>query len=262
MPELPDVEVFKEVLDRTALDRTVQGVEVHADRVLCGVSARALRSRLQGRPLRATRRHGKHLFARASRDGWLRLHFGMTGQLRFGEGGDGVPAHTRLLLRFTGGAHLAYVNVRRFGEIGWVDDIDRFIRDRGLGPDALELGLDGFREVLGGRRGAVKSTLMNQAVLAGIGNIYADEILFQAKIHPRTAMAHLDDRALGEVHRATRAVLRAAIRARVDRFPRWFMLPHRDTDMTCPRCGAGLVKTRLAGRATIHCPREQKPPRG
>lgn len=258
MPELPDVQVFKEYLEATALHQKVEDVEVDADRVLQGVSARALARRLKGRELSSTRRHGKHLFADVSGEGWLRLHFGMTGELKYFKDADGAPEHTRLRLDFPDDYHLAYANVRRFGEIGWVDDVDEFIDENDLGPDALDLDLDRFREALEGRRGTVKSALMNQAVLAGIGNIYADEILFHAGVHPEAKVDRLENGTLGEIHGSMRKVLEAAIAARVQDFPRGFMLPHRDEDGKCPRCGGRLKKAKVSGRATYYCPTDQK----
>lgn len=258
MPELPDVQVFKEYLDATALHERIESVVVDGDRVLRDTTARALVRRLEGGELRSTRRHGKHLFSEVRGRGWLRLHFGMTGRLKYFKGAADEPDHTRLRLDFAGDYHLAYVNVRLFGEIGWVDDVDAFIDERGLGPDALEVDRDGFRDALAGRSGAVKSALMNQAVLAGVGNIYADEVLFQAGVNPGAKVDQLEQRTLGAIHRALREVLEAAIEARVQDFPDWFLLPHRDGDMTCPRCGGPLDKTKLSGRSTYFCPKDQK----
>lgn len=257
MPELPDVEVFRERLESTSLNREIRTVSVDADRVLKDVSERTLRSRLKGGALTSTRRHGKHLFARIRGDGWLRLHFGMTGELvPYGEG-DEPPGHVRLRLDFAGGDRLAYRNVRKLGEIGLVEDPDGFVEEKGLGPDALDLDREGFRRRLDGRRGAIKSTLMNQEVVAGIGNVYADEILFRARIHPETPIGELDDGALRRLHRAVGDVLQAAIDARVTDFPRSFLLPDREEGAPCPRCGTPLEKIRVSGRPTYFCPEDQ-----
>jgi formamidopyrimidine-DNA glycosylase len=212
--------------------------------------------------LESTRRHGKHLFVRVSGDGWLRLHFGMTGEVRYFKDHGDAPEHTRLRLDFGGGYTLAYRNTRKLGEIGLVDDPDEFVREQGLGPDALsdDLGLRRFRELLENRRGTLKGTLMNQEVLAGIGNVYADEILFRAGLHPEARADRLRDDSVKKVHRSMRAVLKAAIDARVEaeRFPRSFLLPDREEGAPCPRCGRGLRKTEVSGRATYYCPRDQR----
>lgn len=262
MPELPDVQVEKEYLDATALHQRVEDVFLSAEGLLEGVSATTLRKRLEGRTLESTRRHGKHLFAHVGDDGWLRLHFGMTGRLAYdrdGEDGASDPDHTRLRLDFEGGGRLAYINVRRLGEIGLVDDPGRFVEDEGLGPDALDADFDAdaLAELLEGRRGSVKGILMNQDEIAGIGNVYADETLFQAALHPETRAGALEPEQVEELHRQMRRVLRAAVDARVEDFPKWFMLPHRSTDMECPDCGGGLEKIQVSGRPTYFCPSRQ-----
>lgn len=254
MPELPDVQVFREHLDATALHRTVATTRVRDESLLDGVSAAALARRLKGRELTETRRHGKHLFVRAGDDGWLRLHFGMTGELQFSEPG-GEPDHTALLLEFADGGRLAYVNVRRLGEIGWADDDDAFVAERNLGPDALADGFGpaAFREALAGKTGTVKGALMDQSSIAGVGNVYADETLFQAGIHPETPVDQLDDDALGDLHRTLVRVLERAIDARVEEFPDDFLVPRREEGAECPKCGGEIVRASVAGRPTYWC---------
>jgi len=260
MPELPDVQVFKEYLDATALHRRIAHVYLSADDVLESVSSSTLRSRLQGRALESSRRHGKHLFAALDNAGWLRLHFGMTGLLKYYKNEDEAPDHLRLRLDFENGYHLGYKNTRKLGQIGLVDDVHEFIADAELGPDALskDFGLDEFSEALAGRRGSIKGTLMNQSVIAGIGNIYSDEILFHAGVHPEAVAGDLDDETVKALFRAMRSVLQRAIEARVENFPDDFLLPHREDGAECPRCGSSLRKMRVSGRSTYFCPGHQR----
>lgn len=259
MPELPDVQVFKEYVDATSLHQRITGLRFDGADLRKTVSARTLRRRLEGRVLRATRRHGKHLFLEIEGDGWLRLHFGMTGDLEYYKG-DETPEHTKLRLDFPHGYHLAYIDVRKFGEIGFVDDPDAFVAEEGLGPDALALDAEGFRERLAGRRGTLKGTLINQEVLAGLGNEYVDEILFHAALHPETRTSALDDRALDGLHASMREVVEEAVRARVEpgRMPPSFLLPRRSAGEACPRCGGTIEKTEVVGRPTYLCPDHQR----
>ncbi len=261
MPELPDVQVFKEYIDATSLHRRIKAAHVSASGLLRGVSAQTLRNRLGGHELARTRRHGKHLFVRIDGGPWLRLHFGMTGDVVHVGRGEDAPEHTRLHLEFARGG-LAYRNPRKLGQIGLVEDVDEFIEENDLGPDALsgELDLETFRDVVRGHHGAVKSTLMNQAVIAGIGNVYADEVLFAAGIHPEAQANRLRDETLGDLHRAMIRILKRAVAARVDpdRMPSSFLLPHREEGGTCPRCGRRLTVSRVGGRATYHCSRDQQ----
>jgi len=186
MPELPEVETFKRYLDSTSLHQRITSVDVRSAYVLKGVSARELDRRLKGRRFEFSRRHGKHLFVRADHDIWLRLHFGMTGSLHYSKRADDAPRQTRVLFVFANAHYLAFDDQRKFGEIGLVADVEQYLRKRGLGPDALHISLLQFGEILRTHRGAVKSILLNQKLIAGIGNIYADEILFRSRIHPAT----------------------------------------------------------------------------
>lgn len=132
---------------------------------------------------------------------------------------------------------------------------------RTLGPDALTLGYADFRALAKGRRGSAKSWLMDQSILAGIGNIYSDEILFQAGIHPKRAVTDLDERVLEALHKALRRVLRLAIDAHAepDHLPPGYLLPQRKAHGRCPRCGGSLAQLKAAGRTAYYCPQRQPP---
>lgn len=274
MPELPDVELWRQYLKDTSLRRTIDSVAVDAAKLREAAPEEELRETLVEGQLTDVRRHGKHLFARIDDDGWLRLHFGMTGYLRYyeeeepGDEGTGAPEHTCLRLDFSDRGHLAFVNVRKLGQIGLVDDPDSFVEERGLGPDPVadELSRETFRERLSGRRGMVKSTLMNQEVLAGLGNEYVDEILLDAGIHPRTKVADLGPEAVEQLYDSVRRVLAEAIEALrpgpegdVDpgAFPEQFLLPDREPGTSCPRCGGEIRKTQVSGRSAYYCPEHQ-----
>lgn len=262
MPELPDVETFKRYLDATSLHTPIEGVDVESD-ILGEVSRRRLGGALRGHPLVKTRRHGKWLFAHVDDGPWLALHFGMTGWLSYAKGPapDEEDDHVQLLLTFDDGYHLAYHCIRKLGTVDLVDEPDAFVRDEGLGPDALALDADAFGDVLG-TRGGVKTALMRQETLAGIGNIYADEILFQARIHPRVALGDLDADDRRRLHRVLRRVLRRAIErgADPDRLPSSWLLPHREEGASCPRCGGRVDHIEVGGRSTYLCPRCQPQP--
>ena len=255
MPELPDVETFKRYLDATSLHQRINDVDVQSAGLLKGVSGREFARRLKRRRFESSCRYGKHLFVRVDGDVWLRLHFGMTGFLRYFKGEEKAPPHTRVLFVFEKDHRLAFDDQRKFGEIGLIKDVDEFLKKRSLGPDALDVDFSGFKEMLGRHRGAVKSILMNQKLIAGIGNIYADEILFHAHIHPATETARLNDKTLRQLFRAMRHVLQKAIeyRADVDRMPKSWFLPHREKGGKCPRCGRELKSSRIGGRTAWFC---------
>jgi len=255
MPELPEVETFKRYLDSTSLHQRVTGVAVRDVYVLKRISARELARRLKGRRFENSRRHGKHLFVRAGNELWLRLHFGMTGWLQYLKRDEETPNTARVLFRFANNRRLAFDDQRKFGEIELIKDVDEFLQTRGLGSDALEISLSQFKAIVGKHRGAVKAILLNQQLIAGIGNLYADEILFRARTHPATKAARMSDKDLQRLFRATRDVLERAIALKTDfnRLPKSWLLPHRGKRGRCPRCGRVLKSATIGGRTSWFC---------
>jgi len=260
MPELPDVETFKRYLNATSLHQRISSVDVRSAYVLKDVSARELARRLKGRSFESSRRHGKQLFVRANGDLWLRLHFGMTGSLQYFKHEEQAPKHTRVLFVFANAYRLAFEDQRKFGEVGLLKDVDEFLKKRALGPDALDMSLPEFKEIFGKHRGAVKTILLNQKLIAGIGNIYADEILFHTRIHPATEIGRLGEKTVCKLFRATRYILKKAIDAKadVDRMPKSWLLARRGKSGKCPRCRGELRSATIGGRTAWFCTRCQK----
>ena len=260
MPELPEVETFKGYLDSTSLHQRITDVEVRDAYVLKHVSARGLARRLKGLRFENSHRHGKHLFVRAGEELWLRLHFGMTGWLQYLKRDEETPNTARVLFRFGNNRRLAFDDQRKFGEVELIKDVNEFLQTRGIGPDALEISLSEFKVILGKHRGAVKAILLNQQLIAGIGNLYADEILFRARMHPATEAARLSDKDLTGVFRAMRHVLEKAIALKTDfnRLPKSWLLTHRGKRGRCPRCGRALKSATIGGRTSWYCAQCQK----
>ena len=260
MAELPDVATFKRYLDATALHHEIAGTAVHDDQMLDGLTAAELDRGLVGHSFAATRRHGKYLFALLDDEngGALVLHFGMTGSLRYFERADAMPEYARLLIRFSNGYQLALVSQRLLGGVALTDDPDAFVAERELGPDALADLTDesAFRRALEGHGGMLKPTLTNQAIVAGIGNLYVDEMLYQARLDPRMPADELDDRALARLYRAMRHVLETAVERDADpeKFPADWITRHREHGATCPRCGGEVERLEVSGRGTYWCP--------
>jgi formamidopyrimidine-DNA glycosylase len=255
VPELPDVEVFRRRLARSGLHRRMGRVEVPDPTVLRTVSRQRLARTLHDRELVRTRRHGKHLLVAVDEVGWLVLHFGMTGSLVFRQAGEPGTEHPRLLLHFAG-RRLVFDDPRKLGFVTLTDDDETYVAGQHLGPDALEVSPAALRELLTSRRGALKPALMDQALLAGIGNIYSDEILFQARVDPRRAASRLDDETLRRLHRQIGRVLRMAADRDADpeRLPRTWLLPHREDGAPCPRGNGQIRRYRLSGRGAFYCP--------
>jgi formamidopyrimidine-DNA glycosylase len=255
MPELPEVEIFKQYLDATSLHQRIDDVDVRNTYILKETSARKLARGLKGRRFEASRRHGKHLFVRADSKLWLRMHFGMTGSLQYFKNDEQVPQYARVLFVFANNHCLAFDDQRQFGQIGLLRDVDEFLKEHALGPDVLKIDLGEFRKILGKHRGALKSVLLNQRIIAGIGNIYADEILFRVRMHPTTETSRLGDKALTKLFRGSHFVLRKAIAAKANtsQMPQSWLLPHRGKGGKCPRCGRGLKSLRIGSRTAWFC---------
>jgi formamidopyrimidine-DNA glycosylase len=261
MPELPDVEGFRRVLARNALRKRIAKVSVNDARILGKLPARRFAARLQGDRLVEVRRHGKHLMAKLDRGGWLTLHFGMTGALQFVGKSSGEPPFTRVRLDFVGDGFLAYVNKRMIGRVGLAGDAADFIAAEELGPDALDrrFDFDAFRATVLGLRRDVKSILMDQQIVAGIGNIYSDEILFQARINPTARIDKLAPSQLKRLFLEIRKVLKTAVSRGagseqfVERMPKGSLLPQRKKGGRCPRCRSPLRVFKIGGRTAYCC---------
>jgi len=264
MPELPEAVVYQRRLERGALGRPLAETIVLDPLVLDdGLRPPRLEEVLEGRRLTETHRHGKHVFARYGDDtGWLALHFGMTGSVQCVEEGE-PPEYAYVQFHFEDGGHLAFICPRKFARVRLVDTPEGFIDEKGLGPDARKADADTFVRQFDGRRGTVKGRLLDQTVIAGLGNIYADEALFQEGIHPRTTVPELSDEDLRDLYDAIHTVVAASIDAGADPTaldPDRFLLPHRYGDEVCPETGVPLETEEVSGRTAYFSPARQPPP--
>ncbi|MCU1501984.1 MAG: formamidopyrimidine-DNA glycosylase [Ilumatobacteraceae bacterium] len=260
MPELPDVEGFRRLVAERACGATIVDVDVRDAKVLHRVSPEELGRALVGRRLRSAERQGKWLFVPTDGETLL-VHFGMTGSLRWQPCDDAITARDRVLL-LTDGGRLTYRDGRNLGTIAVANDVaEREAITGPLGPDALAVRGPELGALLRGSRRGVKVTLMDQTVVAGLGNMLTDEILWRARIDPARPCRSLDDAEVDELHGALRRVLREAVRAaHIPRGPSWLSGQRGVDDPTCPRCHRRLAWRRLAGRSSLWCPHDQRAP--
>ncbi|HEY6738378.1 MAG TPA: DNA-formamidopyrimidine glycosylase family protein [Actinopolymorphaceae bacterium] len=262
MPELPDDEGVRRVLAEHATDAPIDRVDVIDPGVVRDIDEDRFREELDGRMLAEPTRHGKWLLAplhvpeqrHRPEDPTLIFHFGMTGSLDWSSRDDPRDPYDRVVLGF-GDRELRFRDMRKLRGVRLASDDDG-VRDLldGLGPDAAAVSLARLRERLAERRGRLKSTLMNQDVIAGLGNLLVDEILWRARLHPRRKVSDLDDGDLERLHRTMKDVLRRSMRAgHVPTTSRW-LTGRRDTDdAPCPRCGRPLRRDRIDARRTVWC---------
>lgn len=204
------------------------------------------------------RRHGKWLIAPVGSAEVL-MHFGMTGELRWAADAAGRHRHDRLIFVCEDG-ELRYNNMRRFGGV-WLarDAAERDAVTGPLGPDAAALDRQTFEQLLAGRRGAIKAALMDQRLVAGIGNLLSDEILWRAHVHPATPVAKLSPARRRRLFDSLRAAVSESTRyGRVPHGQRWLTRVRDNRKAQCPRCGAILRRATIAGRTACWCPREQR----
>ena len=260
LPELPEVEIYSRYFERHALGQTVARVEVLDDRIL-DIPRKRLQAALIGHQFESVRRHGKHLFADAG-GAWLHLHFGMTGDLLYYRNPEEQPRFARVVFHFDNAAHLAFDDMRLFGVVGLTISPAAYVEEHRLGPDPLDSSfrLPQFRKLMANRRGATKALLMSQEFVAGIGNLYADETLFQTSIDPRRGAETLGPDEVKAIFTSIRSILRTTIarKARSAGYPAGSLVLHRELGERCPRCGGTIQRAVVGGRTTYFCGKHQK----
>ena len=279
MPELPEVENIARGLQAEIIGRTIDRLVVSRPGVIRGpVRWRQAGRRLVGAQIVEVARRAKRLILVTSADLGLVVQLGMTGRFLIHDDHPPRSPHTHLYVHFTDGSHLRYVDVRRFGRVWFlpglqVDNAEEVMTAAGmgpLGPEADRIGPRAFREVIGSSHRPIKNLLLDQARLAGLGNIYADEALFAARIHPETPAGEISARHVEALRQAIRQVLRQAIRhggttfsdfrnayGEMGRFGVRLKVYQRRGE-PCPRCGAPIERIGLGGRSAHFCPRCQR----
>lgn len=263
MPELPEVETIV----RTCRPR-LEGRRIRAFRSLwsrnVAPSARAVSRALAGQTITHLTRRGKHIVFQLT-DGWLLVHLRMSGRLEWGADHERPPVHVRAVWELDDGRRMLLCDARKFGRITYTRDLAA--TTAGLGPEPLarDFTAGKLQRLLRGRRRRLKPLLLDQAVIAGLGNIYADEALFHAGLHPLRRSDEVTAAEIRRLHTAIRRVLRQAIAAHgttIDWiYPGGWMQKrlkvYGRTGQPCRRCGTSISALRVAQRGTHVCPRCQ-----
>lgn len=274
MPELPEVEVLRRDLDREVVGKKIKSIEVNGLRsIRRHKTKKAFASRLEGHKITRVERRGKYLVLHLDGDEALVVHLGMSGQLlRAKSAREKMPKHTHVVLTFTQGGQLRFVDPRTFGEmfVAALDDIDNQVEELAhLGVDPLEttMSWDYFGRLVAQRKCRLKALLMDQRFLAGIGNVYSDEILFTAGLRFDRESDSLSDQEIRRLYRAIGEILQEAVKHRgssladeqyVDLFgkPGAFQHHHNVYDRegeSCRRCRHTVVRQRFSNRSTFFC---------
>ncbi|MHB8060115.1 MAG: bifunctional DNA-formamidopyrimidine glycosylase/DNA-(apurinic or apyrimidinic site) lyase [Gaiellaceae bacterium] len=273
MPELPEVETIRRRLEPLLAGRKIVRAEIADQRLTRPRAAAELAAELEGEEIATLDRRGKYLLVRLASGLTLVVHLRMTGSLRHRLIGAEECGHERARLELDDGTELAYRDVRRFGtwQLLAPRDLDEYLEAR-VGPEPLDADFtpELLRGRLAGRRTALKAALLDQRTLAGLGNIYVDEALWSARLHPQTVAGTLSRPATLRLYGAIREALELGI-ARQGSTLRDYALPDGEAGSMqnefrvygragepCERCGGEVAKTRIAGRGTWFCPRCQR----
>jgi formamidopyrimidine-DNA glycosylase len=277
MPELPEVETVARGLREALPGRRILAVRLGKTDFIDDPAA--MESRLPGTTVLRIRRLGKNLVVDLQTGGSepdalsLLIHLGMTGQIVIISPEAPVPKHTHVFLSLDDGRELRYTDVRRFGRMAILSDGEQQRELSGLGLEPLEISAEEFRTRIGSRNSQIKALLLDQGVMRGIGNIYADESLWRAKIHPKKMGSKLTGDELKRLHRGVREILSEAIRLRGSSVSDYvdssgqkgeFQLRHRvyqRDGKKCSRCRNVVRRAIVAGRSSHFCPRCQPAPR-
>ena len=262
MPELPEVETVVRSLATRLPGRTILSASF-SSRFVVRQDFADLAARLKGERIKAVRRHGKFIVIELEH-GSLTVHLGMTGKLLLG---TEPSKYARALFELDEGM-LIYDDIRHFGRIEWSAALPD--RVEALGPDALTISLVDFQTRLRRRQAAVKPLLLNQSFLRGMGNIYTDEALFAARIHPRAIASRLSKTRAARLHEAMVGILALAIRHKgssisdyvdAEGKPGSFQLQHQvygRAGEPCPVCGTPIRRIVVGQRGTHYCPKCQR----
>jgi len=277
VPELPEVETVRRALEPALVGRTIERAEIADARLTRPEEPQLVAAELDGERVAAVERRGKYLVIRFESGRALLVHLRMTGSFRTAPaGGADDNPYRRAVVRLDDGSDVAYRDVRRFGT--WLllepDEVEPYLAVR-LGPEPLEEGFTPrvLRDRLAGRRAPLKAALLDQRTVAGLGNIYADEALWRAKLHPRREAGTLTAAEIRRVHRGIREALEMGV-ARQGSTLRDYRQPDGASGSMqdefkaygrlgepCERCGTPIDRIVVGGRGTWYCPRCQRLPR-
>ena len=270
MPELPEVETIRVALEPHVVGRRLERVEIRDARLVRPFEPSAVAAELEGERVSSLERRGKYLVVWFESGRALLVHLRMTGSLRHAERGllDDDP-YRRAVVRLDDGSDVAYRDVRRFGTWCLLDpeEVEPYLEERvGVEPLGRTFNARRLRARLEGRRAPIKAALLDQRAVAGLGNIYVDEALWLAQLHPLRAAGSLDDEEVARITRSIKRALKVGIErqgatlrdyatpdGRRGRMQDRFRVYGRE-GRPCARCGTPIDKIRVAGRGTWYCP--------
>ncbi|MCL2140393.1 MAG: bifunctional DNA-formamidopyrimidine glycosylase/DNA-(apurinic or apyrimidinic site) lyase [Dehalococcoidia bacterium] len=269
MPELPEVETIKNQLSPLVIGKHIQRIEFLWPNTLLSPSFDEFKQRTEGSIIESIGRRGKYLILRLSKDEVLLIHLRMTGSLLASNDSTQPNRYTRAIIHLTDGFKIFFIDPRKFGKFHLITDSDSPLLR--LGPEPLEklFTRKYLASIISGKRAPIKATLLDQSLIAGIGNMYADEALYAANIYPLRSAGDLSEREIEKLHDAIKRVLRTAIEnggASVSDYfqpdggkghaQEFFIVAHRK-GQRCPKCQSPIERIVVNQRGTYYCPKCQ-----
>ena len=273
MPELPEVETVKETLKLKLIDKKIKDVKIYYDGIIAYPEIKEFSKQIKNLPIKDINRRGKWLMFDLDKY-YLLSHLRMEGKYFFKNKGDKLDNHEHVVFSLDSNEELRYRDTRKFGKMYLIkkEDINNVgpIKDLGLEPWDTNLTKEYLKDKYKTKKLPIKTVLLDQSIIVGIGNIYADEILFLSKLNPLIKCCDLKDDDLENVIKYTKEVLEKAIKlggttirtyTSVDgvhgRFQNELLVHGKDND-SCPACGQAIKKIRVGGRGTYYCSNCQK----
>jgi formamidopyrimidine-DNA glycosylase len=276
VPELPEVETVRRGLDALTRNHPIQSVEILLPRTIASPTPEEFSQHLLGQCIGRWQRRGKYLLAELQRStgrpgGCLGVHLRMSGQLLWMKTQEPIHQHTRVRLLFDQGQDLRFVDQRTFGQMWWIPPTAKPAEIvtglAALGPEPLSaaFSVDYLTKALTKRQRPIKTALLDQAIIAGLGNIYADEVLFLSQVHPTTICAQLTPQQVRSLHHSIRTVLETALQEGGTTFSNFLNVVgvngnygraawvYGRKGQPCRHCGTPIESLRLAGRSSHFC---------
>jgi formamidopyrimidine-DNA glycosylase len=274
MPELPEVETIKRTLEKKIAGLTISGVDVNLPKVIRSPSPDEFITEVTGKKIIRLRRRGKYLLIFLSGDKLLVVHLRMTGRLVYTDAKEPPPRHTHVIFRLSNGNELRFTDMRQFGtiQLSSTKDLNKVKGLKDLGPEPLEreFSRDFLRRELKRKRTRIKPLLLDQTFVAGLGNIYVDEALYRARLHPERLACTLSPREIANLYHAIVEVLQEGIEnrgtsmrdyvdgdGRAGSYQELLQVYNREGEK-CRRCGSTIERIKVGGRSSYYCPACQK----
>lgn len=274
MPELPEVETIRQGMIKKVKGKKIENVEIRNDKNIRVISPLEFKKRLKGKVVKDIDRRGKFLIISLNSTDLLIFHLKLTGRLLFFPAEKEEPDYVRIVFTFTDESRLFFADIRGFADVFLLpeSDLETIPAIKNMGPEPLspDFTPDKLKERLKGKRGKIKPLLMDQSVIAGIGNIYSQEALYRAGIHPEREVSKLTEKEIEAIYQNLVDVLKEAIRYRGSSVDAYLDLNGKEGSyvshlkvyeregQTCSRCGTSIKKKKVGGRGTYFCSKCQK----